>query len=145
MVPQGLFTGKILHPNRNAINKNLSIRWQKYFNVPQNMMHPRNVQPIHTTKQLAEGTAHAHLLAYDVRHCAVPMALRKCVDCGNGLGYSVTVCPKCGSKDPLGSQRATQKFVAGLVVVLVAVFAVGWYGFDLNPLQLVSKFMHLTK
>lgn len=73
------------------------------------------------------------------------MALRVCVDCGTLLSYRAEACPKCRSKDPYGNQRENQKLVVFVLSIVILIFSMSWFSFQVLPFQLIIKCLQLWK
>jgi RNA polymerase subunit RPABC4/transcription elongation factor Spt4 len=73
------------------------------------------------------------------------MALSACVDCGTQLGRGAASCPKCRSNDPDGSQRETQKFGFFMVGMVILIFGMSWFLFQVSPVDLIMKIWQLWK
>jgi ribosomal protein L40E len=76
---------------------------------------------------------------------ATKMALRACVDCGTQLGHKAEFCPNCHSEDPYGNQRETEKLVIFVLGLLVLIFGMSWFLFQVLPFQVIMKFWQLWK
>lgn len=46
---------------------------------------------------------------------------KKCRDCGNAITHNTVCCPYCGSVDPFGYYRNTDRIVTILLVLIIVV------------------------